>query len=185
MAAEENDNEPVKLTDKLQSEITEQEPIGYTDLKPEEPVVESEDEEGRFEETMESTDTAKAQERKPEREEVRLSKVKRKSHRNESEGKPMSQLQSELRKHSDARKKTDLAVRDIQKELKDLLLIHHATIKDLQKQVTQMHRKIASIDSSKKSTRSKTTGKKTARNKKTPSSRKSKLKKSQKKSRKR
>ena len=43
-------------------------------------------------------------------------------------------------------------------------------IKDLQKQVAQMHRKIATIDSSKKSTRAKTNTKKTTRDKKTSSS---------------
>jgi hypothetical protein len=68
---------------------------------------------------------------------------------NELEGKPISQLQSELRSHTDTKKKTDLGVKDIQKRLKDLLLVHHATIKDLQRQVIQMHRKIAVIVSSK------------------------------------
>ena len=61
---------------------------------------------------------------------------------------------------------------DIRKELKDVLLAHHATIKDLQKQVAQMHRKIASIDSSKKFARVKTTAKKTSSIKKTSSSKK-------------
>jgi hypothetical protein len=77
----------------------------------------------------------------------------------------------------------------MRKELKDLLLVHHATIKDLQKQVSQMHKKIATIDSSRKSIRSKTKSKKTlsskkiARNNKTSSSKKSRRKSSQKKSR--
>ena len=48
-------------------------------------------------------------------------------------------------------RKAEREILDIRKELKDLLLVHHATIKDLQKQVAQMHRKIATIDSSKKS----------------------------------
>jgi len=69
--------------------------------------------------------------------------------------------------------------------LKDLLLVHHATIKDLQKQVAQMHRKIASIDSSKKSAKVKTTARKTSTGKKTPSNRKSIKKSSQRKMRKR
>ena len=95
-------------------------------------------------------------------------------------------MQTELRKHSDARKKAEREILDIRKELKDLLIVHHATIKDLQKQVSQMRRKIATIDSSKKSPRVKTTVKKTTRNKKTSSSKskKSKKKSSQKKSRK-
>ena len=102
-----------------------------------------------------------------------------------NEDKPISKLHDELRKHSDARKKAEREILDIRKELKDLLLVHHATIKDLQKQVAQMHRKIATIDSSKKSARVKTTAKKTTRNKKTSSSSKSKKKSGQKKSRKR
>ena len=40
-------------------------------------------------------------------------------------------------------------LRDIQKRPKDLLLVHHATIKDPQRQVIQTHRKFAVIDSSK------------------------------------
>ena len=84
-----------------------------------------------------------------------------------NEGKPISKLQDELRKHSDARKNAEREILDIRKELKDLLLVHHATIKDLQKQVSQMHRKIATIDTSKKSTRVKTNAKKTSSSKKT------------------
>ena len=80
---------------------------------------------------------------------------------------------------------SELEILDIRKELKDLLLVHHATIKDLQKQVSQMHRKIATIDNSKKSAKIKTTAKKSTRNKKTASSKKSKKKSSQKKNRKR
>ena len=87
-----------------------------------------------------------------------------------------------LRKHSDARKKAKREILDIRKELKDLLLVHHATIKDLQKQVSQMHRKIATIDSSKKSIKSKTSSKKTASSKKIGRNRKASSKKSRKKS---
>jgi predicted phage gp36 major capsid-like protein len=98
-----------------------------------------------------------------------------------NEGKPISKLHEELRKHTEARKKAEREILDIRKELKDLLLVHHATIKDLQKQVAQMHRKIATINSSRKSTTVKTTAKKTTRNKKTSSSKKSQKKSSQKK----
>ena len=77
-----------------------------------------------------------------------------------NEDKPISKLHDELKKHSDARKKAEREILDIRKELKDLLLVHHATIKDLQKQVAQMHRKIATIDNSKKSAKVKTTAKK-------------------------
>ena len=93
----------------------------------------------------------------------------------EPDGKSISQLQNELRKHSDARKKSDSAILDIRKELKDLLLVHHATIKDLQKQVAHIHKKIATIDNSKKSSKTKATGTKTvSRRKKVGSSKKSK-----------
>ena len=95
----------------------------------------------------------------------------------------LSKLHDELRKHSDARKKAEREILDIRKELKDLLLVHHATIKDLQKQVAQMHRKIATMDSSKKSARVNTTAKKTTLKKKTSSSKQSKKKSSLKKNR--
>ena len=38
-----------------------------------------------------------------------------------NEGKPISKLQDELRKHSDARKNAEREILDIRKELKDLL----------------------------------------------------------------
>ena len=107
-----------------------------------------------------------------------------------NEDKQISKFQTELRKHSDARKKAEREILDIKKELKNLLLVHHAMIKNLQKQVAQMHRKIATMDSSRKSISSKTSSKKTASNKKITrnnktSSKKSKKKSSQKKVRKR
>ena len=68
----------------------------------------------------------------------------------EFQDKPISKLHDELRKHSDARKKAEREILDIRKELKNILIVHHATIKDLQKQVSQMHRKIAMIDNSRK-----------------------------------
>src|SRR6478672_10990992 len=85
----------------------------------------------------------------------------------ESEDKQISKLHDELRKHSDARKKAERDILNIKKGLKDVLLVHHATIKDLQKQVAQMHRKIATIDSSRKATKVKTSAKNTSTGKKT------------------
>jgi hypothetical protein len=205
MATEIDDNEPVpKLTTKLRSEIMPPEPFEYTVLKPAEPIVETEnkeestaglepaktaiepEDEERFEETIES-DTPKVQERKPQRIAARKPKVSRKSPAKvESENKPISKLHDELRKHADARKKAEREILDIKKELKDLLLVHHATIKDLQKQVAQMRRKIATIERSKKSARVLTTAKKTTRVRKiSRNSKKSKKKSSQKKIRKR
>lgn len=58
-------------------------------------------------------------------------------------------------KASDARKRTDLAIQGIQTQLKEVLLAHHATIRELEKRVTQIQRKIKALDSSKKPTTSK------------------------------
>jgi len=187
MGVEENDNKPVNLLE-VQPEIPEEEAIVQVfsqepeDVQLVEPSTESEDRQ-MFEETArfeEEIDTPKV-EPKPKQKKERKSKVIRKSpSKVQSEDKPTLQFQNELRKHWDARKRAERQILDIRKELKDLLLVHHATIKDLQKQVGQMHRKIATIDSSKKSTKSKTSGKKTASRMKT-----SKKKSNQKKSRKR
>ena len=191
MGVEENDDKPINLLE-VQPEIPEQEPIEQVfsqepeEVRPIEPSTESEDQQ-RFEETArfeEEIDTPKV-EPKSEQKQVRKTKVTRKRPtRGVNEDKPISKLHDELRKHSDARKKAERDILNIKKELKDVLLVHHATIKDLQKQVAQMHRKIATIDSSKTSARVKTTAKKTTRNKKTSSSIKSKKKSGQNKSRK-
>jgi hypothetical protein len=173
MGVEENDDRPINLLE-VQPEISEQEPIEQVfsqeseDAKTLEPSTESEDQE-RFEETAKFEDIVTPKvEPKLEQKQTRKSKVRRKSPtRGMNEGKPISKLQDELRKHSDARKNAEREILDIRKELKDLLLVHHATIKDLQKQVSQMHRKIATIDTSKKSTRVKTNAKKTSSSKKT------------------
>ena len=177
MGVEENDDRPINPPE-VQPEIPEQEPIEQVfsqepeDVRPIEPSTESEDQQ-RFEETArfeEEIDTPKV-EPKSEQKQARKSKVTRKSPtRGVNEDKSISKLHDELRKHSDARKKAEREILDIRKELKDVLLAHHATIKDLQKQVAQMHRKIATIDSSRKSAKVKTTAKKTTRNKKTSSS---------------
>jgi hypothetical protein len=192
MGVEENDDKPINLLE-VQPEIPEQEPIEQVfsqepeEVRPIEPSTESEDQQ-RFEETArfeEEIDTPKV-EPKSEQKQVRKTKVTRKRPSSGvNEDKPISKLHDELRKHSDARKKAEREILDIRKELKDVLLAHHATIKDLQKQVAQMHRKIATIDSSRKATRSKTTSKKTARSKKIARKNKTSSKKSKKKSRKR
>ena len=168
MGVEENDDRPINPPE-VQPETPEQEPIEQVfsqepeDVRPIEPSAESEDQQ-RFEETAkfeEEIDTPKV-EPKQVRKQARKSKVKRKSPtRGVNEDKPISKLHDERRKHSDARKKAEHDILDIRKELKDLLLAHHATIKDLQKQVAQMNRKITMIDSSTKSAKSKTVSKKT------------------------
>ena len=177
MGVEENDDRPIYPSE-VQPEIPEQEPIEQVfsqepeDARTLEPSIESEDE-VRFEETAkfeEDIDTPKV-EPKPVRKQARKSKVKRKSPtRDVNENKPVSKLHDELKKHSEARKKAEREILDIRKELKDVLLAHHATIKDLQKQVAQMHRKITTIDSSKKSKRGKTATKKKVSGKKTKNS---------------
>ena len=189
MGVEENDDKPINILE-VQPETPEAEPIEQVfsqepeDARTLEPSIESEDE-VRFEETArfeEEIDTPKV-EPKPEQKQASKSKVTRKRTTSSvNEDKPISKLHDELRKHSDARKKTEREILDIKKELKDLLLAHHATIKDLQKQVAQMNRKIATIDSSKKSTKSKTSGKKTASSKKIGRNKKASSKKSRKKS---
>ena len=93
-----------------------------------------------------------------------------------NDDKQISKLHVELRKHTDARKKTDLAILNIRRELKDLLLVHHSTIRVLQKQVAQMHRKIATIENSRKTTNVKTSGKKISTGKKKSTGKKSKKK---------
>jgi len=172
MSVEENDDKPTNLLE-VQPEKLEEEAIEQVfsqepeDVRTAEPSTESEDQE-RFEETAkykEEVDTPKV-EPKPEQKQARKSKVTRKKPTSGvNEDKPVSKLHDELRKHFDARKKAEREILEIRKELKDLLLVHHATIKDLQKQVAQMHRKIATIDSSIKSSRSKSTSKKTASSK--------------------
>jgi hypothetical protein len=199
MAADGNEEEP-KLTVKLGSEVTEPEPFEYTVPKPAKPIVEPEDEEEsniemeseqntiepedeeeRFEEAMEITDTPKVQDHKPQRRKVKRSKTVT----GPTESKSIPRFYSELRKHSDARKKTDSAILDIRKELKDLLLIHHSTIKDLQKQMIQMHKKIVTIENSRKAIKAKSSANKSSTGKRTSRIRKSKKKNSQKKSTKR
>ena len=81
-------------------------------------------------------------------------------------------------------KKTDLAIINIRRELKDLLLAHHSTIRDLQKQMAQMGRKISTLEKFGKSTKVKTSGMKTSSSKKKSIKKKSR-KNNQKKSRKR
>ena len=137
MGVEENDDKPINLLE-VQPEIPEQEPIEQVfsqepeEVRPIEPSTESEDQQ-RFEETArfeEEIDTPKV-EPKSEQKQVRKTKVTRKRPtRGVNEDKSISKLHDELRKHSDARKKAEREILDIKKELKDLLLVHHAMIKD-------------------------------------------------------
>ena len=134
MGIEEGDDKPINLLE-VQSEVTEEEPIEQVlsqepeDVKTVEPTVDLEDQE-RFEETakFEEVDIPKV-ESKPVQKQARKLRVTRKSPtRVESQDKPISKLHDEVRKHSDARKKTEREILDTRKELKDVLLVHHATI---------------------------------------------------------
>lgn len=117
MGVQENDDESVNLLE-VQHEVTEEEPIEQVfsqeaeDISTVEPSIESEDDE-RFEETAkfeQEIDTPNL-EPKPEQKQARKSKITRKSPtRGVNEDKPISKIHDELRKHSDARKKTDLAI---------------------------------------------------------------------------
>ena len=123
-------------------------------METEQTTVEPEDEEETFEETMDRTDIPKVQERKPQREKAKKSRL------SSPRSKSISRLHSELRKHSDARKKTDSAILDIRKELKDLLLVHHATIKDFKNRYHRCTKISSQLKKSGKSTRSKRADKK-------------------------
>lgn len=138
----ENDNEPVSLVEEGQAEIIEEGQIdsNVQVIEPEIPVVEPEDED-HFEEPTD-IETTKEYERDLTPEKTKKAKRKKPE---KAESRSLSKLHSELRKHSDARKKTDLAIKDIEKQLKGLLLAHHSAIKDLQKQVAQIRRKFAMI----------------------------------------
>jgi hypothetical protein len=185
MGVQENEDESVNLLE-VQHEVTEEEPIEQVfsqeaeDISTVEQSIESEDQE-RFEETARFEDIA-APQVEPKSQLKKLRKVTRKSPtKSVNDGKPISKLQTELRKHSDARKKTDLAIINIRRELKDLLLAHHSTIRDLQKQMTQMRRKISTLEKFGKSTKVKTSGMKTSSKKKSiKKSRKNNQKKSRK-----
>lgn len=150
-----SDNEPVKLTGEIR---TEEESVD--DLVKPLDTVSPEDLQTEYEETKPNAvseetpyiETAKVEELKPVQEKIRKAKRKR-SGSVESESKSLSKLHGELRKHSDARKKTDLAIKLVEKQLKALMLAHHSAIKDLKKQVTQMRTKLATIESGKSGTK--------------------------------
>jgi hypothetical protein len=150
------DDEPAKLTEKLKEEITEEEPIN--DMVKPEGIISPADVERDYEETASLTGpeettyikTANAEERKRALERVRKRKTKTKRKApGIAESRSLSKLHTELRKHSNARKKTDLAIRDIEKQLKSLLLAHHSAIRDLKKEVTQLRKSIAAAESRK------------------------------------
>ena len=112
MGVQENEDESVNLLE-VQHEVTEEEPIEQVfsqeveDISTVEQSIESEDQE-RFEETARIEEDIAAPQVEPKPQLKKARKVTRKSPtKSENEGKPISKLQTELRKHSDAQKKTD------------------------------------------------------------------------------
>jgi hypothetical protein len=159
MSTEENENEPVSLPGKMSSEATDEEPIEQvmfretTDagtVKSSEPALESEDQE-RFEET------AKFEE------EIEHAPSDRRRKTTKKVAKPdsnlISNLHDKLRRYSEAGKKSDVTIRDIQRQIKDLdkrtNTKHNQIMRDLQAQVRELQRKIDRIDKSIKSAKSK------------------------------
>lgn len=143
-------NIPAKLTEEMRAEITD-ERFGDDMVKPLN-TGSQENVQAEYEETKPVVEpeediyieTAKAEEVK--RAQAKIRKPKRKRLDSiDSESRSLSRLHGELRKHNAARKKTDLAVKDIERQLKALLLAHHSTIRDLKKQVAQIDRKIATF----------------------------------------
>jgi hypothetical protein len=150
-----DDGEPGKLTEKMREEITEEEPIDV--LITPEGIISPADVQRDYEETTSPSEpedtyikTASAEERKRADERVRKKKTKRGRRATGTVGSmSLSKLHNELRKHSSAKKKTDLAIKDIEKQLKSLLLAHHSAIRDLKKEVTQLRKRIAAEESGK------------------------------------
>jgi hypothetical protein len=158
MGLQENDDESVNFLE-VQHEIGEEEPIEQVfsqeaeDISTIEPSIESEVQEEEIE--------APKVEPKPVRDKVRKLKTTRNTP-NKSES--ISQIEDELRKHSNARNKIDFAFLNIRQGLMDLKLVYQVTIKDLQKQVSQIQRKLATIEKSRKSTKIKASVKKKSSN---------------------
>jgi hypothetical protein len=169
MGTEVNENETHSPTTELPSEaaeIAEEEPIEQvmtqetTDsdtAESSEPTIESEDQE-RFEETAKFEEDV----------EHRPSDIRRKTTRKATkpDSKLISNLHDKLRRFSDAGKKTDMTIRDVQRKIKDLdkrtNTKHHQIITDLQTQVKELQRKIDRIERSTTSTKSMTSIKKTS-----------------------
>jgi hypothetical protein len=141
-----DDSEPAKLTEKTREEITEEEPIDEM-VKPVD-IISTADVEAAASasEAEESTYIKTATDEERKRSLEKMGKTKRKG-AGIAESKSLSKLHNELRKHTDARKKTDLAIKDIEKQLKSLLLAHHSAIRDLKKEVAQLRKSLTATKS--------------------------------------
>jgi hypothetical protein len=146
-------DEPIKLTEEMREEMAGEDPIDDM-LKPE-GIISPANVERDYQEAAPSPGeedtyikTASTEERNRALGKVR--KIKSKKAPRIVDSTSLSKLHTELRKHSSARKKTDLAIKDIEKQLKSLLLAHHSAIRDLKKEVTQLRKSIAAAESKKK-----------------------------------
>ena len=142
--------EPAKLTEKTREDITEEEPTNNI-IKPLDRISPSTVERD-YEETESSPEAAESPYIKTASTDPsigRTNKRKRKERENK-EARSITKLRTELRKHSDARKKTDVAIQDIEKQLKSLLLSHHTAIRDLRKDIISLRKSIAAAESKKR-----------------------------------
>ena len=149
MATEENDNEAVSLTDEP-TEVAQEEPIEQvmsqdtTDVGTTEssgPTTESEDQEA-FEETAKFEEELEPEPLVKKRNVIRKAKG--------SDSKLISDFDNRLKRYTDAGKKTDTTIKDIQRKIKELdkraSTKHQQIIKDLQAQVRELRRKIDRIE---------------------------------------
>lgn len=166
MSTEDN-SEQVSLTDEISSETThEEEPIEQvmsqeTTESESVPSTEAEDRE-RFEET------AKFEEEIEPKTTGNRRKTNKKVRRPDSI--LMANLESKLKKYADAGKKTDLTIKDIQRQIRDLdkrtNTKHYQIVRDLQTQVRELQRQIGKIGKSTRSTKSATRIKNVSRSQK-------------------
>lgn len=146
----ENEDEPVKLTEKLREEISENESI-ESNIRVPEDVIELGQARGvENERQSQEPTTPKGQNLEPEKPKNKIKHV-RKS-RPKGEDKTLSKLHNQLTKHFVTSNKTDVTLRDIQKQLisinKKLDTRHHQIIRDYQIQLREIQRKMNKIDSS-------------------------------------
>jgi hypothetical protein len=168
MTAQDNEiteygDEPVKVTEKLREELSEEEPI-ESKIHVLEPATEQEvalEAENEQENTQrfQQTTQVKDQDRKPKKTKGRTMDTRKGASKGEPES--LSKLHHQLTKHFATSNKTDVTLRDIRKQLvsinKKADIKHHQIIRDLQVQLREIERKINKIDNSVAALRSKKT----------------------------
>lgn len=140
MADEELGYESAKLTEEMRAEITEEEPIDekVSLVGPVEPI----DEFGEVE-----TDENEFEAVEP------MAKHKSKTTRLKElitpETRSLLKMEGELGKYSKSLNKTGTAIKDIQKQLKKITSEHESAIKNLQRQINELGKKISKIQKAK------------------------------------